>query len=231
MVAMSAARCPQDYCYICAQPLAGTPQDIEHVVPASLFVRKKKAKGLITLPAHKSCNSGFSLDDEHFRLCVAALSVPHDAAAKKVWDGPTMRGFHRSEMPGLKMDILNSLHPVEVHTEGGLYLGTAEMLLREPGRILGVVNRISRGLYAKRTGNVLAEDFPVSSDWIDPNAAVPVFKLLNMTLLSVGEGEFCYAWGHLREDEQEGLFWMIFYNTVHFWGYIGTKLRDVLGTS
>ena len=197
------------------------------MVPANLFVRKRKAKGLITLPAHKTCNGGFSLDDEHFRLCVTAMSVPHDEAAKTVWDGPTMRGLHRPEMPGLKTDILNSLHPVEVHTEGGLYLGTTEALLREPGRILRVINRITRGLYARRTGNVLAADFPVSSDWIDPDAAVPVFKLLNITLRSVGEGEFRYGWANMQDDEQEGLCWMIFYNTVHYWGYTGSKLRDM----
>ncbi|HEX5718440.1 MAG TPA: hypothetical protein VF179_19920 [Thermoanaerobaculia bacterium] len=228
---MTVAKPYQDYCYICAEPLEGAQQDAEHVIPANLFERGRKTKGLITLPAHKACNSGFSLDDEYFRLCVTALSAPYDEIAKKVWEGPTMRGFHRPEMPGLKIATLNSLHTVEVHTAGGLYLGTADVLFQEPGRIRRVVNRISRGLYAKRSGNVLSADWPVSSDLINPLTARPVFELLKMQLIKVGGGEFHYGWGHLKDDQEDGLFWMIFYHTVHFWGYIGTKVRDALNPS
>lgn len=175
---MTTAKPYQDYCYICAEPLEGAPQDIEHVIPANLFERGRKTKGLLTLPAHKTCNSGFSMDDEYFRLCMTAISAPYDAIAKKVWEGPTMRGYHRPEMSGLKKATLNNLQVVEVHTQGGIYLGTAEALFQEPGRIQRVVNRISRGLYATRSGNVLPADWPVSSDLIDPVAARPVFECI-----------------------------------------------------
>ena len=220
----------EDFCYICAEPLAGTPQDSEHVIPANLFERGRKTKGLITLPAHKSCNQSLSLDDEYFRLSMTARASPHDPVARKVWEGPTMRGFHRRDQPGLKIATLENLHSAEVQTPAGIYLGNADVLLQEAERIQRVVNRITRGLFAHLTGNVLPMDWPVACDLINPVAAKPVFDLLKIRLVPVGPaGVFEYGRGVLPTDERDGLFWMIFYGVVHFWGYTGNEIRNVLG--
>jgi hypothetical protein len=214
-----------EYCYLCGKPLADGPQDNEHVVPKCLFIQKR---GLIELPAHKACNGSFSLDDEYFRLSTTLAAGPHDPIARQVWEGPVMRGFHRPEHPGLKKETLQRLVPVDVHTPAGLYLGAAEAMLQDATRIQRVVNRITRGLYAKQTGKILSLDWPVSSDLINPEAAKPVLELLQVRLTPVGNGVFHYGWKHLEEDDREGLFWMTFYGLVHFGGYTGTKIKALL---
>lgn len=230
-LAMDEDKSHAEFCYLCGRPLSEAPQDVEHVVPKSLFHKKKD---LLTLPAHKACNNSYALDDEYFRLCMTVAAIPGNPTAKKVWEGPVMRGFHRPEMPGLKWATLKSLHPIDVHSPAGIYLGTGEAMLQDAPRIQRVVNRITRGLYATRTGKILPLDWPVSSDLIDPAAAKPFFDQLyerDLRLARVGDGAFHYGWAHLEESTREGFFWMIFYETVHFWGYTGTKMKMILNPS
>ena len=41
----------------------------------------------------------------------------------------------------------------------------------------------------------------------------------------IGNGTFSYNWKRLEEDKREGLFWLIFYERVVFWGYTGEMIR------
>jgi hypothetical protein len=222
-----------EFCYLCEKPLPEGEESIEHVVPRGLFGQKK---GLIEVPAHKACNNALSQDDEYFRLCMTSASVPHDPIAKKVWEGPVMRGFHRPEMPGLKKATLNALRPVDVHSPAGIYLWTQDAFFQDAKRLHAVVNRITRGLYAYKTGKVLPLDWPVQSELRSASdlASEPVRQVLaplRILLRPVGNGAFHYDWKHLEEDNMEGFFWMSFYRTVHFWSFTGTKLKDILSPS
>ena len=219
-----------EFCYLCEKPLAEGARSMEHVVPRNLFGMKK---GLIEIPAHKACNNALSQDDEYFRLCMTALAVPHNPIAKKLWDGPVMRGFHRPEMPGLKKATLKAIRPIEIHTPAGIYLGTAEAMFQVPERLHNVVNRITRGLYAHRTGKVLPLDWPVSSELhsaatLNTEATRIALEPLNIRLRPVANGAFHYDWKHLESDDKEGFFWMSFYRTVHFWSFTGTELQSIL---
>ena len=83
--------------------------------------------------------------------------------------GPVMRGLHRPESKGFKASVLKNLVQVDIRTDAGIYLGTGDVMLQEADRILRVLNRIVRGLYARRTHKVLPADWPVSSDLMDPS--------------------------------------------------------------
>lgn len=219
-------------CYICAEPIAPEDRDKDHVVPKGLF-NPEDRDNLITLPTHQSCNQSFAMDDEYFRLQITARA-PHDSRAKKLWGdplpgtGPVMRGFHRPQSRGFKASVLKNLIPVDLHTEGGIYLGSGEMMLQEADRILRVVNRIVRGLYTRRTGKVLPADWPVSSDLMDGTKLQPMLKPLNIRFFDIGKRTFLYDSKHAEDDDREALFWLIFYNSVHFWGYTGTQIRSRL---
>lgn len=215
-------------CFICSAPLADEPQNIEHVVPKCLFPPGAK-KNLIQLPAHVKCNSSFSLDDEYFRFCMTARAAPYEGSAKKLWDGPVMRGFHRPERPGLKKSVLDKLLPIDAHSDSGIYLGTAEAMFQDANRILRVVNRIARGIYASRTGKILPSDWPVQSAMIDFIAAKEIIDHMRMRLVPLGEQVFHYSWKHLEGDNREGLLWLVFYGGVHFFSCIGTRLRPLIG--
>jgi hypothetical protein len=222
-------RCTE-FCYLCEMSLSEGEESIEHVIPRGLFGQKK---GLIEVPAHKACNNAFSQDDEYFRLCMTSAAVPHDPIAKKIWDGPVMRGFHRPEMPGLKKATLNALRPVDVHSPAGIYLGTKDAFFQDAKRLHSVVNRITRGLYAYRTGKILPLDWPVESEMRRPDDLASeqvrlALEPLRIFLRPVSNGAFRYDWKYLEEDSRESFFWMSFYQTVPFWSFTGTKLRDLL---
>jgi hypothetical protein len=220
----------RDFCYMCAEPLAGSPQNNEHVIPANLFERGRKTRGLIVLPAHKKCNSEFSKDDENFRLALLSQAAPYNPVARKIWEGPTMRGFHRPDRPGLKITTLNNLKEVEVHTKAGVYLGSAEVMLQEPERLHRVLRRITRGLYANKTGSVLPADWPVSPYFVWGETAGPLAEAFSLRLVSVDSGGvFKYAHGRMVDDERETVFWMVFYEGIHVYGFTGNQIREAVG--
>ena len=197
-------------------------------MPRALF-NKEDRGNIITLPAHRSCNNSFAQDDEYFRLCMTAAAAPVSPQASKLWYGPVMRGYHRPDYPGLKLDTLKNLVPVDVHTEGGIYLGTGEAMLQDAARLQRVVQRIARGLYCRRTGKVLPPAWPVSSDMINGRNAEPFVEHFSVTFFEFGNGTFLYGWKHLEADDREGLYWLIFYGgAVHFWVYTGTEIRSWL---
>jgi hypothetical protein len=210
-------------CYICVKAIPTGEGDREDVVPKGLF-NPEDRQNLIKFPAHRRCNRSLSKDDEYFRLCMTA-AASHDAKAKKLWRGPVMRGFHRPESQRFKTSVLKKVIPVDIRSEAGLYLGTGEAMLQDAQRIYKVVNRIVRGLYVHRTGEILPADWPISSDLMNPAKLRPFVKLFNIRFFSIGNGTFLYGSKHLAEDQREALFWLIFYNSTHFWGYTGTKIR------
>jgi hypothetical protein len=221
-----------ELCYICAEAIATEDRDMDHVPPKGLF-NVEDRENLIKLPTHRACNQSFAKDDEYFRLQITARA-PHDSKAKKLWGdplpgtGPVMRGFHRPQGQGFKASVLKDLIPVDLRTEGGIFLGSGEVMLQKADRIIRVVNRIVRGLYNRRTGKVLPADWPVSSDLMDGGSLQPMLEPFNIRFFSIGNGTFLYDSKHLADDDREALFWLIFYNSVHFWGYTGTQIRSRL---
>lgn len=62
-------------CYICEQPGADTR---DHVIPKNLFA--ERPSNLITLPAHQSCNTNLSKDEEFLRAFVLSSAYEHHEA-------------------------------------------------------------------------------------------------------------------------------------------------------
>lgn len=215
----------EELCYICSEQISQEDRTVEHVIPRGLF-NSEDRQNLITLPAHRECNQRFAKDDERFRLYVTARA-PHDERARKLWSGPVMRGLHRPESKGFKTSVLKNLVPVEVRSPAGLYLGTTDAMLQEPKTIHRVVNRITRGLYTRRTGKVLPADWPVSSDMMPTENMKALEEGFEMRFFGFGNGTFWYGWKHL-EDDREGLFGLLFYGSVHFWAYTGDQLRAMM---
>lgn len=101
-------------------------------------------------------------------------------------------------------------------------------MLQKADRLMRVVNRIVRGLYTRRIGKVLPADWPVSSELMDGPQLQPWLEPLNVRFFDIGDRTFLYYSKHLADDDREALFWLIFYNSVHFWGYTGTQIRSRL---
>lgn len=221
-------------CFICAEPIAHADRTRDHVPPRNLFLPEDR-ENLITLPAHRACNESFGKDDEYFQLQVSARAYPHPKV-RKLWgdlipgSGPVMRGFHRPQAKGFKKSVLESLKPVDVFTDGGVYVGSGDVMLQDSQRLLRVVNRIARGIYAHRTGKVLPAAWPVKSDLMDPSRVREFLDHLGIRFHSVGNGTFLYDLKHFQSDDRDALVWTVFFESVHFWSYLGSGQVARLGS-
>lgn len=212
-------------CYLCGQPVKRSEGSREHVLPKGWFAQEDR-KDLITVLAHASCNGSYAQDDEYFRLCVTSIAAAQDPAAQKLFDGPVMRGFHRPDQPGLKRSVLAKLQRVDVQSDAGIYLGTADAMLADATRLRRVVNRIARGLYTHHTGKVLPADWPVGSELMPSEGAATLPRRIGMRLVGVGNGTVLCSWKHLKDDDREGILWLVFYRSVHFYAFTGAEIRS-----
>ncbi len=67
----------------------------DHVPPQNMFP-SPRPPDLITVPACRRCNQGFSMEDEYFRIAVLGPAALQDPRAREIWDGPVVRGLRRS---------------------------------------------------------------------------------------------------------------------------------------
>jgi len=216
-------------CYICAEPIASEDLTVEHVFPENLFNPGDRID-LVKLPAHRACNASYSKDDEYFRLCMTAAAY-EEPRAKMLWKGPVLRSVHRPESARYKSYIQSNVHDVEVRTEAGIVLGNATVMTQDPPRIERVVQRMARGLHTQLTGDILPVDWPVSCDLIKPGVrAAPELTCIYDAQRArvVGNGTVHYVPTYHPGDTRDAIFWIVFYDSIDFWAFIGTKTHQLL---
>lgn len=126
------------------------PQETsDHVPPKGLF-REPRPSNLITVPACRGCNSGFSGDDDYF------LNLALEWAASESGDGrgvaeKRLRSMKRKEGRNVWKPFFAKVKPVEVYSPGGLYLAKSLEFALDTGRLIRSVNRMIRGLYFEFT--------------------------------------------------------------------------------
>lgn len=214
-------------CYLCAKPIQKEELDEEHVFPESLFNRGDRGD-LIKLAAHRSCNRSYSADDEYFRLCMTAAAF-NEPNARRLWDGPVLRGVRRTQAAGFRAMVLDSVKEIELHTEAGDSMGRAPVMYQDAGRIRRVANRMGRGLFTHLTGEVLPADWTISSDLIKSEArADPGWSRFYSNVRSIGNGTVRFSPTLLKEDLREGFYWIVLYGSIDFWVFTGTKIPEAL---
>lgn len=214
-------------CYLCAEPIAQEDLDAEHVFPVSLFNTEDRIN-LLTLPSHRQCNRSYAADDEYFRLCMtaAAFSTP---GARKLWNGPVLRGIRRPQAAGFNAMIQSSVYEANICSPSGDVLGTAPVMEQQSERIQRVVARMARGLYSHVVGDVLPPGWPVTADLVKPEARTdPGWSLLFTNVRSLGNGTVQYSAKLDPEDPREGFYWIVLYGSVDFWVVTGDQMRATL---
>jgi hypothetical protein len=97
------------------------------------LLRKPYPVNLLTVPSCEKCNSGYSTDEEYFRLMIVGL-LCHTSEAELLFDGPLSRSMNRR--PHLEDLMFGSLSP----EDGGVALDV------DYGRIHRVADKIAKGL-------------------------------------------------------------------------------------
>jgi hypothetical protein len=142
-------------CVYCGKNEADTE---DHVIPQGLF-EQAPPTGYIKVPACYACNNSLSRDEEYFLVAVLSEATATSATANRVLD--RLSEDHRTgrrRRTGLALALLEKVRPVDVHSPGGIYLGTAQGLELDIHRVNRVLEKIVRGLYFNHFGKPLAHD-------------------------------------------------------------------------
>lgn len=195
------------------------PVTRDHVPPENLFPEPLPTN-LIKVPACNSCNNGFKLDDEYFRLAIMTgidgerfpRELEHSVQAIKKLARPQKRLFARRMLAAQKL--------VEVKTPTGLHLGHAPAHVVDGKRVIKVVERIVRGLFFHHTRRRLPEAHEIKA----VHAANPAFfdgpemaAVLNTMGAPhvLGNDVLVYRYSLTEGDESAGSAWTLLFFGCH----------------
>lgn len=121
----------------------------DHVPPKGLFGNPRPSN-LITVPACRACNNGFSGDDDYF------LNLALDWDASESGDGRVvvekrLRSMKRKKGRNVWKPFFAKVKAVEVYSPGGLYMTNSFEFKLDTVRLIRMVNRMIRGLYFEFT--------------------------------------------------------------------------------
>jgi hypothetical protein len=209
------------------------PVTMDHVPPKNLF-NHPRPSDLVTVPACKGCNERASKDDEVFRnLLVTRADVGDHPAANRVLS-VVMESLARPQAAGLRRAFTSSLMRVDLFSPGGIYLGTRAGYRVDLKRINRVARRTVTGLFFKRTGRRLPDQYRASVsclsgvDSVTPKNLPHLQEVLRLLgtepATDIGNGIFSYRF-RLSEDDPFGSVWLlVFFGRVIFVG--GTLPRS-----
>lgn len=146
-------------CALCSED---RPVTREHVPPKNLFLAPRP-RNTITVPVCESCNHGYHLDDEYFRVYVAAGAEPGTRLwrlwEEKVVGSSFMRGGGLKGRLNDDRAVLQEHHKREpLQTFDGEVVADEWVPFAQPfdaSRIKAVVEKVVRCLHFSRTGSPL----------------------------------------------------------------------------
>ena len=173
-----------------------------------------KPTDLITIPACSVCNSASKLDDEYFRWLVATGSYGSEDALALIKKRIILK-FRRR--PALLRQIMKGATRVDVHSEGGIYLGRQPAFLFDRSRIQVVIDKTVRGLYYHERGIALPTNAIVGSFVLNP-IFHDKFKevICSLPLRDVGDGVFSYRYWVSNETPEESFWLLMFFDKTLF---------------
>jgi hypothetical protein len=197
---------------------------VDHIPPKALFPEPRPLN-MMTVPCCRVCNESFSKDDEYFRLILVSCQSVSEDPAVQVVNEKLLRSIRKIEAPGLATLVNQSLHVVDVFSEGGIYLGYAPALKVDAIRFHRTLDRIAQGLFflthrypiPKRYNltcvfNNIQFNFPVK--FIKP------FRGLWKPPITIGNNIFSYSYFLSFDDPNGMLFIFWFYGRLYFYGHI-----------
>ncbi len=200
----------QNICIFCGA--SATTRD--HVPPKGIFPDPKPSD-LVTVPACKSCNSKTKLDDEYFRWLVATGSGEDEQAHKLIKERIVPKFQLR---PALLHKIMKGATRVDVHSEGGIYLGKQPAFHFDRVRIQTVIDKTVRGLYFRALGTMLPKDAVVANFILNPIFEDEMKNVIcSLPLNDIGNGIFSYRyWADDTRPEESFWLLMFFDKTLFF---------------
>ena len=206
-------------CIYCNERKADTR---DHVPPACLFAPPRPSN-LITVPSCRQCNKAFACDDEYLRtvLCFDIENQGHPDVIENLT--AVHRALRRSEARRFRTSFIESITDLELHSEGGIYLGDAHGFVVDASRIGRTVWRILRGLFYHRNNRALPAGYEpllyrtaaLKPDWVD------IFRpIFNVAPVSIGDHVFTYWLAFCNDDPNAFGFCIFFYGSTGWVGFV-----------
>lgn len=208
-------------CVYCGQR-PGVTRD--HVI-ARCFFPGTLPSDMITVPCCEDCNKSYEKDEEYMRslICMDYGVVESSDSALRQLVGPVTRSLFRAEHTGLLDLILDTSKPVELFTEGDIYLGQTRRIRVDDSRFCNVARKIILGLHFHRTGHRLADGYTVkvSNIGTDLDLARKILGSRSVPWnppVSIGKDVFRYTWSSVDTDPGLGAWAFDFYGRYVFIG-------------
>jgi hypothetical protein len=200
-----------DPCIYCGSLEEGTR---DHVPPRCLFPRPRPLD-TVTVPACRSCNQSYQLDDEHFAVAMGAQCYAEDPEAARVWTSIIRPLLARS--PGLRTMLSQQIIDGPVQTPAGIVLPDRIAIRFSAPRIVRVVRRIVRGLLWHHYRHVPASNIELvvfQEQIVHPEVA----DTLNTRTVLSGVGDTIFRYRHgVASDAPDTSVWALqFYAQTQF---------------
>ncbi len=211
---MVSRRPKSDKCAYCGTRQAH-PGKGDHVPPRSVFV-KPRPSNMITVPACRPCNKGFSDIDEEFRVALSLLVGVNTPESKAFWRNhalPTIRHNQR-----INRAVLGRLREVDVRSEGGVLIGCAGVVPLSVATHNAFIERVVRGLFYHCYGEPLgpAVKFQIFAQGYNSQNVPELIRAYGKycSAGSVGEIQFRYMYAR-ADDAPLGTMWFLEFHGKH----------------
>lgn len=212
------------HCVFCGELTTSANRSREHCIPQCLWPDALPQR-MVTVPAHRTCNSNFATDDEFFRNFLVALEgADRHPAARKLIDGNVNTCYVKN--PRIMSNHLRNLSRRNVVSPGGLHLGTKPVFEVENDRLHRVMDKICRGLFYAHSNRLLAQTHEV--DWFHVMGEEKIRHADQMIrvmkpLADFGDTVFRYRHYFSEQNPDNSAWLLIFYDSVAFIGTTSPK--------
>jgi hypothetical protein len=119
--------------------------------------------------------------------------------------------------PALLRQIMKRATRVDVHSEGGIYLGRQPAFLFDRSRIQVVIDKTVRGLYYHECGTALPTNAKVGSFVLNPIFHEKFKEVIcSLPLHDIGGGVFSYRYWVSDETPEESFWLLMFFDKTLF---------------
>lgn len=193
----------------------------DHVISKNLFPDGYNKQNLITVPACSDCNTGYSQDEELFRLFLANCAGESSTAAMELIYGKITRSMQRA--PGKAFNVMKSMEPVLVPTAEGTFKQMAKLHITTEDwkRYHRVLDKYVAGLFFLENGIPLPTDIVLVHNLITDAITLPE-ETLSSLKWNLDHSEV-YSYGHAQvPDTYEGVCMFVFFNNITFLTFVLT---------
>lgn len=189
----------------------------DHVPPKAFFPRPRPSN-LKTVPACFACNNATSHDEEYFLASLMFSDAGTTEPGRRLWSEKLHRMY--SKNLGLRRTIGRGLHPVQLRTPAGIYLGRRMALDVQESRLEAVAIKIVRGLHYLETGTAAPADWDIDCMLLRERKHFEAVAQHNH-MLSPGEYSweevFQYRRGIVAGEPLKSIWLLWFWRSHSFW--------------